>query len=95
MRMGLPFYEHAAEVYTFKAEEQLIYDIKHLISLEKQDPEEYGFGILLSKMGDPMVIDDYPGLQATMVEIEGWGWLPVTAEEARRCLAEFLFEVRG
>ena len=87
MRMGLAFYAHAAEVYTFKAEEQLIYDIKHLISLEKQDPEEYGLGIVLSKMGDPMVIDDYPGLQATMVEIEGWGWLPVTAEEARRCLA--------
>ena len=63
-----------------------------MISLEKQDPEEYGLGIILSKMGDPMVIDDYPGLQATMIEIAGWGWLPVTAEEARRCLAEFLFD---
>ncbi len=62
--------------------------IRHqALDLEKQDPEEYGLGIVLSKMGDPMVIDDYyPGLQATMIEIEGWGWLPATAEEARRCL---------
>jgi hypothetical protein len=92
MKLGLTFYAHAAEVYAFKADEQLIYDIKHLISLEKQDPDEYGLGIVLSKMGEPMAIDDYPRLLATMIEITGWGWLPVTAEEARRCLEEFLFD---
>ena len=32
------------------------------------------------------VVDEYPGLEATMIEITGWGWLPVTAKEARRCL---------
>ena len=82
---GLAFYLHAADAYKFKLDEQVIYDIKRLTSLEKQDPEEYSLGIVLSKMGRPMDVDDYPGLEASMVDRSGWGWLPMTAEEARRC----------
>ena len=42
-------------------------------------------------MGQP-VIDEYPRLQAVIIETTGWGWFPITAEEARRCLKELLFE---
>ena len=70
MKLAFAFVAHAAESYAFTADEQLVCDIKHLISLEDQAPEGYGLGILLSRMGQPMV-DEYPELQAVIIEITG------------------------
>ena len=85
MRMALTFYSHAAVVYNFVEDEKLICVIKHLISMETQGLEEYSLGITLSTRppGDSRVVD-YPGLNASLIEIEGWSWLPIAAEEARR-----------
>ena len=38
------------------------------------------------------MVDEYPELQAVVIEVTGWGWFPIIAEEARRCLKELLFE---
>ena len=40
MKLALAFVAYAAESYAFTADEQLVCDIKHLISLEDQVPEE-------------------------------------------------------
>ena len=95
MRMALTFYSHAALAYNFLEDEKLICEIKHLISLETQGLEEYSLGFTLATRprGDPMeVAEDYAGLKASLIEVEGWGWLPVTAEEAQRCLRDFLLD---
>ena len=31
-------------------------------------------------------VEDYAGLKASLIEIEGWGWRPTAAEKALRCL---------
>jgi hypothetical protein len=61
-------------------DEQVLYDIRHLIRLEKQDPVDCELGVILTKMRHPMDVDEYPWLKAGVVEIDGWGWLPLTAE---------------
>ena len=47
MRMAMTFYAHAAQDYRFVEDETLVGDIKHLISLETQQLEEFSLGITL------------------------------------------------
>jgi hypothetical protein len=45
MMMGLCFYTHGAYVYHFNPDEQIISDIKHLITLEDRDLEDRALGV--------------------------------------------------
>ena len=95
MRMAMTFYAHAAQDYRFVEDETLVGDIKHLISLETQQLEEFSLGITLvprqrKDLAGSEVADGYAGLKASLIEVEGWGWLPLMPEEAQRCLREFL-----
>ena len=89
-RLGLSYYIHGAYTYQFEVDEQLVVDIRHAISQEGPDMEAEPLGAMLSHRGAHAGRRSYPGLDAQILELRGWGWLPITTVEAQHCVKEYL-----
>ncbi len=81
----------AAEVAQFRPDEELLKNLQHLMDLEARDAtmaSTAGLGLRFTARTREDVqyraAGGYPGLQARMVELAGWVWLPIYAEEAQK-----------